>query len=109
VPGLERDVSSFTVRFGAAASQLGDRSAAVRQTVIRIIRDHLRDGSEPSWHRHDLDFSGAVLAGGDFRATLFAGGTVMLPSPSARREHAALGIDLDNPPTGFVPPEGVPP
>ncbi len=50
----------------------------VRHTVIRLIRDHLRLASDHprSWQGHDLNFTGAVLDGGDLSGAVFAGGTV---------------------------------
>jgi len=55
----------------------------VRHTVIRLIRDHLRDSSseepgseEPGlWCGHDFDFTGAIFDGGDFSKAVFDGGT----------------------------------
>lgn len=37
----------------------------VRQTVVRVIVDRLRGGDSVSWVGHDLDFKGAVFAGGE--------------------------------------------
>ena len=49
----------------------------VRYTIIRIIRDHLRDPSTPTtWCGRDLDFTNATFDGGDFRGTKFTGGEV---------------------------------
>lgn len=35
--------------------------AQIRQTIVRIIRDHLQEGAVPSWEGFDLDFTGAVI------------------------------------------------
>ncbi|MFI5905812.1 pentapeptide repeat-containing protein [Streptomyces cyaneofuscatus] len=49
----------------------------VRLTIIRIIRNHLQDPSEPTtWCGRDLDFTGATFDGGDFSGSTFAGGHV---------------------------------
>lgn len=49
----------------------------VRLTIIRIIRDHLRNpSSQTSWCGHDLDFTGATFDGGDFTGACFTGGQV---------------------------------
>lgn len=44
----------------------------VRLTIIRIIRDHLRDpDASATWVGHPLDFTGAVFDGGDFTRAHF--------------------------------------
>ncbi len=51
----------------------------VRHTVIRLIRDHLRNtapGRPGLWCGHDFDFTGAVFDGGDFSEAVFSGGQV---------------------------------
>ncbi|MGW8490286.1 pentapeptide repeat-containing protein [Streptomyces sp. NPDC055886] len=50
----------------------------VRHTIIRLIRDHLRNPADHpnSWQGHDLDFTGAVFDGGDLSGAVFSGGTV---------------------------------
>jgi uncharacterized protein YjbI with pentapeptide repeats len=48
----------------------------VRHTVIRVITAHLQEGARPSWRGLDLDFTGAVLDGGNFAGAVFSGGTV---------------------------------
>ncbi|MGW4644521.1 pentapeptide repeat-containing protein [Sphaerisporangium sp. NPDC004334] len=48
----------------------------VRQTIIRLITAHLREGAVVSWQGHDLDFTGVVFDGGDFKGAVFSGGTV---------------------------------
>lgn len=49
----------------------------VRHTIIRIIRDHLRDSNAPTtWCGRDLDFTNATFDGGDFRGAKFTGGNV---------------------------------
>ncbi|MFD5893175.1 pentapeptide repeat-containing protein [Streptomyces sp. NPDC060366] len=50
----------------------------VRHTVIRLIRDHLRLGTDRphSWQGHDFDFTSAVFDGGDFSEAKFHRGTV---------------------------------
>jgi uncharacterized protein YjbI with pentapeptide repeats len=50
----------------------------VRLTIIRLIRDHLRDPSVPNtWCGRDLDFRNATFDGGDFDGVKFTGGTVI--------------------------------
>ncbi|WP_433136418.1 pentapeptide repeat-containing protein [Actinomadura nitritigenes] len=53
----------------ARAAYLAARE--VRHTVIRIIGNHLNGHTDVSWHGHDLDFTGAVFDGGDFRQAVF--------------------------------------
>ncbi|MFG2904951.1 pentapeptide repeat-containing protein [Kitasatospora sp. NPDC048286] len=51
----------------------------VRHTVIRVIRDHLKEEvgeSATSWEGHDFDFTGTVFDGGTFHSARFTGGTV---------------------------------
>ncbi len=49
----------------------------VRLTIIRIVRDHLRDPeARTAWCRYDLDFTGAIFDGGDFSGSTFSGGRV---------------------------------
>jgi hypothetical protein len=49
----------------------------VRYTIIRLIRDHLREPSAPNtWCGRDLDFTNATFDGGDFRGAKFTGGEV---------------------------------
>ncbi|MER5302224.1 pentapeptide repeat-containing protein [Streptomyces lasiicapitis] len=50
----------------------------VRHTVIRLIRDHLcLDADHPHcWCGHDLNFTGTVFDGADFRGAVFSSGTV---------------------------------
>jgi uncharacterized protein YjbI with pentapeptide repeats len=46
----------------------------VRLTIIRLIRDHLRDpDSADTWCDRDLDFTGATFDGGDFHLAMFTG------------------------------------
>ncbi|MFB6517691.1 pentapeptide repeat-containing protein [Streptomyces sp. NPDC056401] len=46
----------------------------VRQTIIRVIRDHLREPrEEPSWSTCALDFTRATFDGGDFSGCRFRG------------------------------------
>jgi uncharacterized protein YjbI with pentapeptide repeats len=48
----------------------------VRHTVIRVITAHLQKGAAMSWQGLNLDFTGVVFDGGDFRSAEFSGGTV---------------------------------
>jgi hypothetical protein len=49
----------------------------VRYTIIRLIRDHLREPSAPTtWCGRDLDFTNTTFDGGDFRGAKFTGGEV---------------------------------
>ncbi|MDX3490973.1 pentapeptide repeat-containing protein [Streptomyces sp. ID05-18] len=60
---------------GSEGYMKGERE--VRLTIIRTIRDHLQDPtSATSWCGRDLDFTGAVLDGGDFENAKFTGGLV---------------------------------
>jgi hypothetical protein len=52
----------------------------VRYTVIRLIRDHLREGAPVSWEGLNLDFTGVVFDGGDFTGAVFSGGKVHFSS-----------------------------
>jgi uncharacterized protein YjbI with pentapeptide repeats len=53
-----------------------EASREVRDTVIRVVTAHLKDGVEPSWQGLDFDFRGVVFDGGDFSGAEFSGGTV---------------------------------
>lgn len=44
----------------------------VRQTIVRVIADHLRD-HEHSWSNHIFDFTTAHFEDADFRKTMFSG------------------------------------
>jgi len=46
----------------------------VRLTIIRLIRDHLREGAQVNWQGHDFDFTGAAFDGGDFSGVEFTSG-----------------------------------
>jgi uncharacterized protein YjbI with pentapeptide repeats len=53
----------------------------VRHTVIRVITAHLqpdttRTATAQDWRGLNLDFTGTILDGGNFRGTQFTGGTV---------------------------------
>ncbi len=49
----------------------------VRHTIIRIIRDHLRDPDAPTtWCGRDLDFTNTIFDGGDFSSAKFTDGIV---------------------------------
>ncbi|WP_067702771.1 pentapeptide repeat-containing protein [Nocardia jejuensis] len=45
----------------------------VRDTVVRVIAEHLRDSLEACWSTCDFDFSDAVLEDADFSRAVFAG------------------------------------
>jgi uncharacterized protein YjbI with pentapeptide repeats len=63
----------------SAREQLDFRaSREVRQTVIRVITDHLKHNDEAavSWHGLNLDFTGAVFDGGSFDRAQFCCGAV---------------------------------
>src|SRR6266496_1419007 len=53
-----------------------EASREVRHTVIRVITAHLKAGAAVSWQGLNLDFTGAVCDGGDFRDAVFSGGGV---------------------------------
>ena len=60
---------------------LADRAAyranrEVRHTIIRLIGAHLREGALASWQGLNLDLTGVVFDGGDFRGAEFTGGEV---------------------------------
>lgn len=63
----------------------------VRQSITRVICEHLQENSRVSWSRHNFDFSGAVFAGtetdgNDFGNALFVGDSVsfrLRPSAAA--------------------------
>jgi uncharacterized protein YjbI with pentapeptide repeats len=70
----------------------------VRHSVIRVIADHLRDGSVPSWQSLKLDFTGVVFDGGDFRGVRFTGDDLLMagPRPPSQwsRRQGSLGDDV---------------
>lgn len=45
----------------------------VRETIVRVITEHLRTSAEVSWSACDFDFSDAAFENADFRYTVFAG------------------------------------
>ncbi|WP_435228225.1 pentapeptide repeat-containing protein [Streptomyces sp. Tue6028] len=46
----------------------------VRQTIIRVIRDHLQEpDTSTAWCQQSFDFTGAVFYGGDFSTSHFRG------------------------------------
>jgi hypothetical protein len=47
-----------------------------RHAVIRVIAAHLKKEAATSWQGLNLDFTGVVFDGGDFREVQFSGGTV---------------------------------
>lgn len=51
----------------------------VRHTVIRAITAHLKQNAAMSWQGLNLDFTGVVFDGGDFRRAQFSGGTALFP------------------------------
>ncbi|MFJ2407071.1 pentapeptide repeat-containing protein [Streptomyces xanthochromogenes] len=56
----------------AAAHRTGE--GEVRQTIISVIRAHLRTPeSATAWCSHNFDFTGAVFDGGDFSDSCFQG------------------------------------
>ena len=49
----------------------------VRRNILRVIRDHLRDGfSDVSWCGYSFRFEGAVFDGGDLTGARFTAGNV---------------------------------
>jgi uncharacterized membrane-anchored protein YhcB (DUF1043 family) len=54
---------------------VGERE--VRRNLIRLIRNHLRDGfSDVSWRGYDFRFEGALFEGGDLSGAKFTGGKI---------------------------------
>lgn len=45
----------------------------VRDTIVRVIAEHLRSSAETRWCDCDFDFTDAVFENADFRYTVFAG------------------------------------
>lgn len=73
------DVLCAYLRLQPANEVKANEDREIRQTIVRLITDHLRiDRGDPrSWQGHDLDFSGAVFDGVfDFSLAKFSGGTV---------------------------------
>ena len=61
-----------------ASEKYREGEREVRHTIIRIIRDHLREPSTSitTWCGLNLDFTNTTFDGGDFDDAEFAGGTV---------------------------------
>jgi uncharacterized protein YjbI with pentapeptide repeats len=58
----------------APSHKEGERE--VRQTIIRVIRDHLQEpDADTAWCPHDFNFTGAVFDGGNFTTSHFRGAT----------------------------------
>jgi uncharacterized protein YjbI with pentapeptide repeats len=56
----------------ALEHKAGERE--VRQTIIRVIRDHLQQPDTPTtWCEHNFDFTNAVFDGGNFSTSHFRG------------------------------------
>ncbi|MFJ8982438.1 pentapeptide repeat-containing protein [Streptomyces sp. NPDC102282] len=56
----------------AAEHKAGERE--VRQTIIRVIRDHLQEpGAPTAWCEQTFDFTGAIFDGGSFSKSHFRG------------------------------------
>ncbi|MEU9214826.1 pentapeptide repeat-containing protein [Streptomyces sp. NPDC048415] len=56
----------------AQGHKAGERE--VRQTIIRVIRDHLQDPeARTAWCRNNFNFTGAVFDGGSFSTSHFQG------------------------------------
>ncbi|WP_170141142.1 pentapeptide repeat-containing protein [Allonocardiopsis opalescens] len=49
----------------------------VRHTIIRTIRDHLREDATASWHGHHFDLTGVVFDGGDLSRIHVPTGTTL--------------------------------
>lgn len=57
---------------GSNTHRAGEKE--VRQTIISVIRDHLRNpGAPTAWCTYDFDFTGAVFDGGDLSYSHFHG------------------------------------
>ncbi|MET9002728.1 hypothetical protein [Amycolatopsis sp. NPDC004169] len=60
-----------------ASADYSHGNREVRRTIIRVIRNHLRDGwSAVSWRGYRFSFEGAVFDCGDFSKAHFRGGNV---------------------------------
>ena len=58
----------------------------VRRNILRVIRDHLRDGfSDVSWCGYSFRFEGAVFDGGDLTGARFTAGNVTFHGGQVRR------------------------
>lgn len=66
VPG--RDGEERTQKF-----QYRQNEKEVRQTIVRVIAEHLREDAREPWSFCDFDLRGAVLEDADFSEALFAG------------------------------------
>jgi uncharacterized protein YjbI with pentapeptide repeats len=60
----------------------------VRHTIIHLIGTHLRPGAAVSWQGLNLDFTGVVFDGGDFRKAVFSGGEVSFDGAVFSRDTA---------------------
>ncbi len=60
----------FRLPSDPASIQLGETE--VRNSILRVVRDHLRPGDGPSWDGLRFDFTGARFEGGDFSRAHFA-------------------------------------
>ncbi|MGN9915974.1 hypothetical protein [Micromonospora palomenae] len=72
MPYADRDTPGSAIRVELMEEQ------QVRRTIIRLIGARLRlDDSDPrSWSGYDLDFTGAVLDGGELHGARFTGGSI---------------------------------
>lgn len=61
----------------ASSNKYREGEREVRLTIIRLIRDHLRDPeASTTWCGRDLDFRNAVFDGADFDEANFTGGEI---------------------------------
>jgi len=70
------DVLCAYLRMPYDPGKAAEGEREVRQSVVRLIRDHLREAATVSWQGRDLDFTEALFDDASFVEASFSGGLV---------------------------------
>jgi len=70
------DVLCAYLRMPYDPEKAAEGEREVRQSVVRLIRNHLRGAATVSWQGRDLDFTGALFDDASFTGATFSGGHV---------------------------------
>jgi len=70
------DVLCAYLRMPYDPEKAAEGEREVRQSVVRLIRNHLRGAATVSWQGRDLDFTGALFDDASFVGATFSGGRV---------------------------------
>ncbi len=70
------DVLCAYLRMPYDPEKAAEGEREVRQSVVRLIRNHLRGAATVSWQGRDLDFTGALFDDASFEGATFSGGGI---------------------------------